>query len=82
MFSNLETLENRCTVLFISLLICRLSLIRLIFGDFDYQSLADSNKSLGPLFFLLFFFFVGVIVMVFTTLPSYKSLESLDCNFK
>jgi len=39
------------------------TLIRTLFGDFDYQSLADSDFILGPFMFLFFFFFVGLIVL-------------------
>jgi len=40
-----------------------LTLVRTIFGDFDYDSLAASNAVFGPLFFLLFILTIGVLLM-------------------
>jgi len=40
-----------------------MAMFRMALGDFDYDSLNDANKIFGPLFFITFMFFMGIIFM-------------------
>jgi hypothetical protein len=39
-------------------------LVQMLFGGFDYDSLEQSNKAFGPLFFLMFMCFSGLVLTV------------------
>ncbi|KPM02768.1 polycystin-2-like protein, partial [Sarcoptes scabiei] len=39
------------------------TLLRLILGDFDFQSIENANRVLGPIFFLSYIFFVFFVLM-------------------
>lgn len=41
-----------------------MTMFRMALGDGDYQSLEDSNRVFGPILFILFMFFVGILLMV------------------
>jgi len=40
-----------------------ITMFRMLFGDFDYESLENENRVLGPVLFLFFFLFLGLILM-------------------
>lgn len=41
----------------------RLTLFRIILGDFDFKALQDAQSVLGPLYFLVYIFFVFFVLI-------------------
>ena len=47
-----------------------MSVIQMAFGDIEYQDMEDNNPVFGPILFILFAFFVGIVLMVIYWLSS------------
>ncbi len=55
-------LDNSCTLC--SVLSTSIStLLRCAFGDFDYDSVVDANRILGPVFFFMWLLYAAVILL-------------------
>eukprot|EP01114_Cavostelium_apophysatum_P005981 TRINITY_DN1716_c0_g1_i1.p1 TRINITY_DN1716_c0_g1~~TRINITY_DN1716_c0_g1_i1.p1 ORF type:complete len:1754 (-),score=458.67 TRINITY_DN1716_c0_g1_i1:2672-7933(-) len=40
-----------------------ITMFRMLFGEFDYEAMSASNRVLAPVMFLLFFLFLGLVLM-------------------
>jgi len=44
-------------------LCCRFTLFRILLGDFDFHRLEESNRYLGPAYFVLYVFFIFFVLL-------------------
>lgn len=59
--SSSETKEYLC-ILSVERLTCSMSVIQMAFGEIEYQDMEDNNPVFGPILFIVFAFFVGIVL--------------------
>ena len=53
---------SRLNVIMITLY-CRFTLFRIVLGDFNFQDLEKANRVLGPIYFIMYVFFVFFVLL-------------------